>query len=213
MDWKYKHFAHETFIEAPPEIVRQLARKFLTEALAGWKISDTAEGLEAKGLCALRKATAKFRIEPAPRGTRVAVTLLVARASARGLMLHDAGGAYDRQVHRWLEGMETYICYGPAAARPPQSAEQRKVAVGRSSPGTNLFMGCALIFVLFGFLMFGISAIIGLITGEFYIPGRGGHGLTLHGEWARISSGILLLYFGWVAVRFWKEKRQNRGSG
>ena len=89
MDWKYKHFTQEAVFQAEREPVVEAARAFAAEALAGWKISDTADGFEARGRSAGHETTAKVQIEPAPGGTKVAVTLLVERASALGFMLVD----------------------------------------------------------------------------------------------------------------------------
>src|SRR2546426_4673864 len=81
MDWKNKHFDREAVFQARRDLVFEAARSFAAESLVGWQITDTAEGFEARGLSASHEATAKFQIEPAPGGTKVAVKLLVERAS------------------------------------------------------------------------------------------------------------------------------------
>jgi hypothetical protein len=212
MDWKYAHFAQEAVFQAQREPVLEAAREFLAEALVGWRIPVTAEGLEAIGRIANRAVTAKFRIEPASGGTRVTVTLQVARSSSMGYLLYDVVGFYDGQIHHWLEGIRTYLQHGPSSANPKESAELRKQAVARSRRGERLFMGCIAISLLVIAGVYGIVALIGLLTGSLYIPANNG-GETIHGRWARVLSAIILLFFGWIAYRIWKPKKRNRGSG
>lgn len=212
MDWKYAHFTRETIFQAEQSAVQEAAREFLAEAIAGWKVSDTAEGLEAIGHSAAHAAMAKFRIEPASGGTKVVVTLQVERASSLGFMLFDVGGFYDGQIRRWLEGIQTYLHHGPASSSPKESEEQRKQAVARSRRGEGLFVGCIVISALFIAGVFVITALVGLLTGSLYLPANNGSE-TIHGRWARILSAIILLFFGWIAYRIWKPKNRNRGSG
>jgi hypothetical protein len=213
LDWKYKHFAQEAVLQAQPEAVMQAAGEFLAEALASWKISDTAEGLEAKGRCAGHKATAKFHIEPASGGSKLVVTLLVERAGPLGFMLFDVGGFYDHQINHWLKGIQTYLQHGPTSASAQESAELRKQAVAQSRRGERLLLGCIATSVLFLAAVYAIAALIGLLTGSLYLPGRGSDDITMHGRWARVVSALILLLFGWIAFRIWRSKKRNRGSG
>src|SRR6201986_5542375 len=105
MDWKNKQLDREAVFQAQPDLVFEAARSFVAESLVGWQITDTADGFEARGSSASHAATAKFRIEAAPFGTKVAVTLLVERAGLLGLLLFDIGGYYDGQIRKWLEGI------------------------------------------------------------------------------------------------------------
>ena len=108
MDWKDKHFHQEMVFQAPRETVLEAARAFAGESL-GWQIADTADGFEARGYSAAHQATARFRIAPASRGTKVQVELLVERASPLGFMLFDVGGYYNRQIRKWLEGIQWHV--------------------------------------------------------------------------------------------------------
>ena len=212
MDWKYKHFEREAVFQAGREPVLEAARAFLAEALADWKISETADGLEARGYSAFHEATAKFRIEPALGGTKVAVTLLVERASALGFMLVDVGGFYDGQVRKWLAGIQVYLHQGPASASQPESVEQRKQAVHNSMRAERLFGGCLLAVILLAVSIYFLAAVVGLLTGNLFLAGRGEGSTMIHGPWARILSAIMLALMGWVALRLWKPKKRNRGS-
>lgn len=109
MDWKNKRFEREEVFQAERDLVSEAAHSFAAESLAGWQVADTADGFEARGDSASHAATAKFLIEPAPPGTKVAVTLLVERAGPLGFMLFDVGGYYDGQLRKWLEGIRRHL--------------------------------------------------------------------------------------------------------
>ncbi len=110
MDWKYKHFHQERIFPAPRDLVFEAARTFMAESL-GWQITDTSDGFTeeftAEGYSFSHHAIGNLRIQSAPtgRGTKVAVELLVERASSRGFMLFDVGGYYNLNV-RSIPGME-----------------------------------------------------------------------------------------------------------
>src|SRR5438552_1764866 len=100
MDWKYKHFNQDAVFKAPRESVLEAAAAVATESLRGWQINNTSDGFMASGYSAWHEAAATFRIEAAAGGTRVAVELLVERASPSGFMLVDVGGYYNAQIHK-----------------------------------------------------------------------------------------------------------------
>jgi len=83
------------------------------------------------------------------------------------------------------------------------------------SPSANklgsIFIGCTLTVFLLGLLMYLLFAVIGLVTGTLYMPGRGGD-LTLHGAWARIVSGLILLGFSWLLVWVFRKRRRKRSD-
>jgi len=103
------------------------------------------------------------------------------------------------------------IAQGPVigSATEPGSINQTKQPLPHKSPVGALFFGCTLACFLFSLLMFLLFAVIGLLTGTLYIPGRG-HEITLHGIWARIVSGLILLGFAWVLVLVFRNKSRKR---
>jgi len=103
------------------------------------------------------------------------------------------------------------IAQGPVigSATEPESINQAKQPLPHKSPVGALFFGCTLACFLFSLLMFLLFAVIGLLTGTLYIPGRG-HEITLHGIWARIVSGLILLGFAWVLVLVFRNKSRKR---
>ncbi len=103
------------------------------------------------------------------------------------------------------------IAQGPVigSATEPGSINQAKQPLPQKSPVGAIFFGCTLACFLFSLLMFLLFAVIGLLTGTLYIPGRG-HEITLHGIWARIVSGLILLGFAWVLVLVFRNKSRKR---
>jgi len=127
MDWKYKHFHQERVFAAPRDLVTEAARTFMTESL-GWRItdfglggdsgrdvrapSDTMDGFTAEGYSFSHRAIANLHIQTtaggasSENGTRVAIELLVERASSWGFMLFDVGGYYNIQIRKCLDGIQ-----------------------------------------------------------------------------------------------------------
>ena len=62
------------------------------------------------------------------------------------------------------------------------------------------------IVVMFGlyFLITFIEAVVGLLTGNLYLLGRGGT-LAIHGMWGRIVSALILIFGAFVV---WRIKRK-----
>src|SRR5216110_1276396 len=203
MDWKYKHFHQERAYPAPRELVFEAARTFMAESL-GWQVTDTPEGFTAQGYSFLHRAIANLHIQSAGDGTRVDIELLVERASSQGFMLFDVGGYYNIQIRKWLDGIQWSIHQKltgqDQTTSPPLPAPKKGAAC--------LFNGClGFIVVTFGlyFLINFICAVVGLITGNLYLWGKGGT-LTLHGIWARIVSALILLFAVFIA---WRIKRSG----
>ena len=207
MDWKYKHFNSERTFQAPRYEAFEAARSFMAESL-GWQIEDTVDGFVAHGSSFSHAATAKFRIEPALGGTKVAVELLVERASALGFMLVDIGGYYYRQIQKWFEGIQwdlhnrlaSSTVQGLVAGKSePFPAGIKPAAMPtdwKSRPSSGFNRVFAAILILWGIIAvasFFIFPAIGLLTGSLYIPGRGSGRLTIHGIWARIISAMILI--------------------
>ena len=103
------------------------------------------------------------------------------------------------------------IAQGPVlgSGNEPVPINQAKQPLPHKSPVAAIFFGCTLACFLFSLLMFLLFAVIGLLTGTLYIPGRG-HEITLHGIWARIVSGLILLGFAWVLVLVFRNKSRKR---
>ena len=108
MDWKYKHFHQETVFPAPRDLVFEAARTFMAESL-GWQITNTPDGFTAEGYSFSHRAIANLQIQSTADGTKVAIELLVKRASSRGFMLFDVGGYYNIQIRKWLDGIQWSI--------------------------------------------------------------------------------------------------------
>ena len=206
MDWKNKRFDREAVFQAQRDLVFEAARSFAAESLAGWQITDTADGFEARGHSASHTATAEFRIEPAPSGTKVAVTLLVERAGPLGFMLFDIGGYYDGQTRKWLEGIQWHLQQRLTSATRQESLEQGKQAIPKATGTKSLYVGCMVALFVLPIFLFCIFAVIGLLTGDLYLVGR--RGATIHGPWARIISGVILTIVALIAVRMLKMRKK-----
>jgi len=74
----------------------------------------------------------------------------------------------------------------------------------------DIIGGCFLTGWILVILLFGLSAIVGLITGEIFLPDKRGGGGTLHGATARIVSVIILVVCTFILRTMWKAKRRSR---
>ncbi len=209
MDWKNKRFDREAVFQAQRELVFEAARSFAAETLVGWRITDTADGFEARGYSASHAATAEFRIEPTPFGTKVAVTLLVERAGPLGFMLFDIGGYYDGRTRKWLEGIQCRLHQRLTSATRHESAEQGEQAPPKAAWAGPLSVGCIVAFLILPIFLFCIFAVNGLLTGNLYLGGGRG-GSTIHGPWARIISGVILTFVALIALRVLKMRKKAR---
>lgn len=70
--------------------------------------------------------------------------------------------------------------------------------------------GCFITGWILVLLLFGLSALLGLITGEIYLPDKKGGGGTLHGVTARIVSLIILVICTFILTTFWRGRRRGR---
>jgi len=210
MDWKYKHFHQERVFPAPRDLVTEAARAFMAESL-GWQITNTPDGFTAQGYCFSHQAIANLRIQSAAggasseNGTRVAVELLVERASSRGFMLFDVGGYYSIQIRKWLDGVQWSI-HQKLSGTHDESTNPLVLAANK--PAAYIFNGCLMftcvVFALY-FLVTFICAVVGLITGNLYLLGRGGT-LAIHGIWGRIVSALILLFGAFLG---WRIRRKT----
>ena len=209
MDWKYKHFYQERVFPASRDVVTDAARTFMTESL-GWKITDTPEGFTAEGYSFSHRAIANLNFRTVADGTRVAIELRVERAGWRGYMLFDVGGYYNIQIRKWLDGIQWSIHQELTGTR---DESQNPLVLAENKPAAYIFNGCLMLIVLmFGlyFLVTFISAIVGVITGNLYLYGRGGT-LVVHGILARMVSALILLFGAFVVwrVRSFNPRRSS----
>jgi hypothetical protein len=210
MDWKYKHFQQTRAFPAPREQVLEAARSFMAESL-GWQITDTLEGLTAQGSSFAHRAIANLRLQAvageasAAIGTRVTIELLVERAGWRGFMLFDVGGYYNMQIRKWLDAIEWSIQQKLTGNRDEST---NPLVQAQHKPAACLFNGCLLfIVVMFAIyvLVTFVCAVVGLITGNLYLWGRGGT-LAIHGTWGRLVSALILLL---GALLGWRVRRMR----
>jgi hypothetical protein len=213
MDWKYKHFHQERVYAEPRELVVEAARSFMGESL-GWQVTNTPDGLTAQGESFFHHAIATLRIQSAANetslesGTKVAVELLVERASFRGYMLVDVGGYYNIQIRKWLDGIQ-WSLHQQLTGNTDQSTNPLVLAANK--PSAYIFNGCLVfIVVMFAlyFLITFICAVVGLITGNLYLFGRGGT-LTVHGYGARIVSAMILIFGAFLGLRIMRARRSR----
>ena len=199
MDWKYKHFHQERDFPAPPDVVLEAARKFMSESL-GWQVTDGPGGFTAQGYSFTHHAIANLRFQSAADGTKVAIELLVERAGWRGFMLFDVGGYYSIQMRKWLDGIQWSI-HQKLTGSTDESTNP--LVLAQKKPAAYIFNGCLVfIVVMFAlyFLVTFISALVGLLTGNLYLWGRGGT-LAVHGIWARTLSALILMFGLFLAFR------------
>lgn len=192
MDWKYKHFYQERVFPAPRDLVLEGARTFISESL-GWQIRDTSDGFTAEGDSFAHHAIANFRIQSDTAGTKVAVELLVERASVLGFMLFDVGGYYSIQIRKWLDGVQWTI---HQKLSDGQDETPNPLVLVANKPAAHIFNGCLVfiaVMIALYFLVTFICAVVGLLTGQLYLVGRGGD-LVVHGIWARILSAFILMF-------------------
>ena len=203
MDWKYKHFHQERDFPAPREDVTEAARTFMAESL-GWQITDTPDGFSAQGDSFFHRAIANLHIEPAAGGTKVVIELLVERAGWRGYMLFDVGGYYNIQVRKWLDGIQ-WSLHQKLTGSHDESANP--LVLAQNKPAACIFNGC-LVFIVVTFALYFvvtfISAVVGLLTGNLFLLGRGT--LIIHGVPARVISALILIGIPFIA---WRIKRKR----
>ena len=215
MDWKYKHFHQERLFPAPRDLVTEAARSFMAESL-GWQVTNTADGLTAEGYSFTHRAIANLQIQTAAggassesgasteTGTTVAIELLVERAGWRGFMLLDVGGYYSIQVRKWLDGIQWSLHQKLTGSHDEST---NPLVLAQNKPAAYIFNGC-LVFIVVTFALYFlvtfISAVVGLLTGNLFLLGRGS--LVIHGTAARILSALILMFGAFLA---WRIKRKR----
>lgn len=126
-------------------------------------------------------------------------------------------GANRRNVETFFAQVEHGINRGsdqkPVFAMQDESRAQGQ-PVAHQNRWVGSLLGCCMTLLMLGvciyFLIYFISAVIGLLTGQLYfLPARGAPGVTIHGPRARIISGIILSAFAWLFIRI---MRKGRGS-
>jgi|ERR1051326_1558350 hypothetical protein len=70
--------------------------------------------------------------------------------------------------------------------------------------------GCFISGWILVILLFGVSALLGLFTGEIFLPDKKGGGGTLHGATARVVSLIILVICTFILSTLWKGWRRGR---
>lgn len=215
MDWKYKHFHQERVFPAARDLVTEAARTFMAESL-GWQVTNTPDGFTAEGYSFSHRAIANLRIQTAAGGassesgastepgTTVAIELLVERAGWRGFMLFDVGGYYNIQVRKWLDGVQWSLHQKLTGSHDEST---NPLVLAENKPAAYIFNGC-LVFIVVTFALYFlvtfISAVVGLLTGNLFLLGRGT--LIIHGTWARILSALILMFGAFLA---WRIKRKQ----
>jgi hypothetical protein len=208
MDWKYKHFNQERVFPASRDLVFEAARTFMAESL-GWEVRETPDGLSAQGYSFTHHAIANLHLQSAAAAsseseTRVAVELLVERVGWRGFMLVDVGGYYNIQIRKWLDGIQWSLQQTLTGSHDEST---NPLVLAQNKPSAYIFNGCLVfIVVTFGlyFIVTFISALVGLLTGNLFLLGRGS--LTIHGLWARVLSALILMF---IAFLGWRIKQQS----
>ena len=59
-------------------------------------------------------------------------------------------------------------------------------------------------------LLYGLSALVGLLSGEIFLPSKRGGGGTLHGVTARIVSLVILVITTLILSALWRAWRRRR---
>ena len=74
----------------------------------------------------------------------------------------------------------------------------------------DIIGGCFISVWILVILLFGLNALLGLITGEIYLPDKKGGGGTLHGATARVVSLIILVICAFILSTLWRARRRGR---
>ena len=74
----------------------------------------------------------------------------------------------------------------------------------------DIIGGCFISGWILVILLFGVNALLGLITGEIYLPNKKGGGGTLHGATARLVSLIILVICAFILSKLWRGWKRGR---
>ena len=107
------------------------------------------------------------------------------------------------------QGIRQGVHDRPLSATKQESIEQGRQAAPKNRLAGSLLGGCLIGTLILATLIYFISAVIGLLTGYLYLPGRG-HSETIHGVWARIISVMILMFFAWIIVWVLRNRRKSR---
>ncbi len=129
MDWKYKHFIQQAVFKSSPSSLLEAARAVAVKWAGA--MEDTSDGFVARGSIALHNSIATFRITPVPEGTRLAVELLVERASTWGYALFDVGEYYNGQIDKWFLSISKQL-----------GSVQEQILVSKTTSGLRVQRGC-----------------------------------------------------------------------
>jgi len=201
MDWTYKHFHGEQVYRQAPDEVLAAARAYVGETLV-WASEDAPGGFTARGISFSHRVIAEFRASRTEGGgTRLSVELAAKRFGYMEFMIWDVGGYYSGQIRRWFDEIGDRLEGRVGAAAPHRP------------PGFGAkFMGWCFVIAIVGFGIWavwnlGVAPIIGLVTGNLYLTGRGGD-LTFTGVWGRgVSAGILVfdVLIAWRIHAWWRR--------
>lgn len=103
------HYNQAAVFTASHERVLEAVAAAVDESFRGWRIEPKSDGFVAQGYRAWHETTATIHVEPTPDGTKVAVELLVKRASALGFMWFDISGYYDGQIRKCLASVSRQL--------------------------------------------------------------------------------------------------------
>jgi hypothetical protein len=107
------------------------------------------------------------------------------------------------------QGIRHELYRNPVPARDQEFPEHTGQSVPRSRANA-LLGGCFVVLILLIPVVYFISAVIGLLTGNLFLPSRGSGGGTIHGLWARIISAIILAIFAWALIWLWRKRNLHR---
>jgi hypothetical protein len=151
----------------------------------------------------------QFKIRILPGGVVKAESKCV---TVRAPQLFDFG-KNRRNVETFFGLVEHGVREG-VDARPVSATDQGAAGrVGQATPARNLaallFGGCLILILALFALAYLVPAVVGLLTGNLYLVGRG-RDVTVHGAWARIISAIILALFAWLLVRVLRYRRKRQ---
>ena len=120
-------------------------------------------------------------------------------------MLVDVGGYYNIQVRKWLDGVQWSLQQKLTGTHDEST---NPLVLAQKKPRAYIFNGC-LLFIVVSFALYFvvtfISAVVGLLTGNLYLWGRGGT-IAIHGIWGRIVAALILIFGAFLV---WRIKQQS----
>jgi hypothetical protein len=151
----------------------------------------------------------EMRVEVLPGGRLKATS----KSSGYAPALIDFG-KNRKNIETFFAMVERCIGQGvylePVSAPAQQSLAQKKQVSPATRLAGSVLGGCLLVTIVLATLTYFIAAVIGLLSGYLYLPGRGHGGSVLHGALARIISAIILLVFAWIIVWVGRQRRKRR---